>query len=168
MCLVTFMANTSLFRSSRPPCPPALRPMVSNRATESFLDEDIDIDYQKRIISVSKLFDWYSVDFGSSLSDTMLFIATYCTRVRELILRETVRAGMSVSSDNFKPGVDALLKRFKVKYKDYDWTTIMSLSRDGRQSDSTVGESSHSDDGSDDGQTSIIERRGSRTSIASA
>lgn len=74
-------------------------------ASESFISEEVIINVETSEICLSRLFDWFSNDFGNSLEDVLLFILPFCKGKQKDDL-------ISLMSD---------VNKIKVSYQHYDW-----------------------------------------------
>jgi hypothetical protein len=79
---------------------------VLNYTAERFVDGDLQVDVHRKDITISRIFSWYSSDFGESEFDVLCFIARFVT-------------------DPLKQSqLDALLKKgkYSVRFHEYDWS----------------------------------------------
>jgi hypothetical protein len=83
-----------------------------DNASEVFIGDDLKVDVEKKEITISKIFDWYSQDFGKNVKEVLLFISNY-------------------ASDDHKPMLLQLIdseSSFSVKYHPYNWDSIAAPS----------------------------------------
>lgn len=78
-----------------------------NLATRAFIKQDsnLHVDMKSNTITLSKLFDWYSVDFGSTNDEVLQFI------VRQL--------DGNIQADQIEQLIAS--NKYKIKYSTYDW-----------------------------------------------
>lgn len=80
-------------------------------AAEAFVDDDVEMDEAngELMVTVSKIFQWYAGDFGSSKEDTLAFVRKYLRGGKGELL------GRYLDQPGGAAGV-------KVAYRTYDWS----------------------------------------------
>ncbi|KAF5833675.1 hypothetical protein DUNSADRAFT_9946 [Dunaliella salina] len=75
-------------------------------AGEAFCAGEVEVNRQNHAVKLSKIFQWYSVDFGKNDTEKLQFISKFL-------------------QGSAKQDLDAMLascKEIKVSYKPYDWS----------------------------------------------
>lgn len=67
---------------------------------------EVEVDQGKHEVRLSKIFQWYAVDFGSSSRERLQYLLPFLPQAPQQALRAMLDSG----------------KAIKVKYNPYDWT----------------------------------------------
>ncbi|KAG7343262.1 glutaredoxin [Nitzschia inconspicua] len=93
-------------------------------AALEFCDDDENFSIQGNTIHLSKIFSWYSEDFGSTSTEILQKILRFCRASKALGLKTLLDHG-----------------GFRIKYNPYDWSTdasdFLRFSADGVKADSS-------------------------------
>lgn len=75
-------------------------------AGEAFCAGEVEVDRQNQAVKLSKIFQWYSVDFGKNDTEKLRFISKFLQGSAKQDLEAMLASG----------------KKIKVSYKPYDWS----------------------------------------------
>jgi glutaredoxin len=95
-------------------------------ATQGFFEmrDNFDINESKRSISVSKILDWYSSDFGKSSLEIASWIASFLSPERRAVLQGIIDSG-----------------RITIDYRPYDWSTNSAVAAAALDAGTAAGSS---------------------------
>jgi hypothetical protein len=85
------------------------------QAALNFCQNNIEIDLSKRKITLSRIFQWYLSDFGSTQKDVLLYIEQFLTPEQQRQLREVMSKNYTVAYDTYDWSLNAITDNEKKK-----------------------------------------------------
>ena len=77
-------------------------------AAEAFCASEVQLNPQRRSVTLSKIFKWYYPDFGASKAERLGFVLPYLPPEEQQLLREWLAE-------------DPKAQKIRVGYLEYDW-----------------------------------------------